>query len=164
MAAYDPSDFLFQLAPQILAELRPPKELKLFTKNSAIVGDYVEAGVRQLVRKYLAPIRVCSGGVIDQAQSPGGYIPQLDTIAWIPGPVPAVFEAGEFALVPRSSSLGILEVKSSAYDVDALAERTEPDFVNTVTADLEPLGYEGQIQGASFGMGVVSLLQESAGF
>jgi len=164
MAPYDPSVFLSQLAPHILAELKPPKELKAFTTNPDVVGDYVEAGVRQFVRRYLAPIRVCRGAVIDQEQTPGSKrIPQIDTIAWIPGPAPAVFEVGEFALVPRSSCLGILEVKSSAYNVQALEDRTEPDFVNSITAELEDgLGREGPIRGAmeSFGMGVVSLLQE----
>lgn len=163
MAPYDPAVFLNQLAPHILAELKPPKELKGFTSNSAIVGAYVEAGVRQLVRRYLAPIRVCTGGVIDQAQTPGSHrIPQLDTIVWTPGPVPAVFEVGEFALVPRSSCLAILEVKSSVYDDgEALEERMTPDFVNSVTADLDAC--EGDIRGMVefFGMGVISLLQEN---
>ncbi len=86
MAPYDPKTFLEQLAPHILAELKPPEDLKKFTRNSDVVGHYVEASVRQLVRRYLAPIRVCTGAVIDQAQSPGSEkIPQLDTIAWIPG-------------------------------------------------------------------------------
>ena len=123
--------------------------------------------MRQLVRRYLAPIRVCSGGVIDQMQSPGDQIPQLDTIAWIPGPVPAVFEVGEFALVPRSSCLGILGVKSSLYDdAKQLEEKTDPNFVGSVSADLEDTGHEGELlsfvqNGGCFGIGVVSLLQEN---
>ena len=71
MGQYDPAEFLKQLAPHILAELQPPAGLKLFTTNPAIIGDYVEAGVRQLVRRYLSPIRVSKGAVIDQSQSPG---------------------------------------------------------------------------------------------
>lgn len=164
MAPYDPAAFLSQLAPHILAELKPPKELKAFTTNSDVVGDYVEAGVRQFVRRYLAPIRVCRGAVIDQQQTPGSQrIPQIDTIAWVPGPAPAIFEVGEFALVPRSSCLGVLEVKSSAYNVEALEQRTEPEFVKSITADPDDLGHEGELRGVveSFGMGVVSLLQES---
>jgi hypothetical protein len=168
VAPYDPKTFLEQLAPHILAELKPPEDLKKFTRNSDVVGHYVEASVRQLVRRYLAPIRVCTGAVIDQAQSPGSEkIPQLDTIAWIPGPVSAVFEVGEFGLVPRSSCLGILEVKSSAYSsaIVDLRKRTKPYFVRSVTADLEGDGREGELlgyvrDGGSFGMGVVSLLQK----
>ena len=149
MASYEPSAFLKQLAPQIIAELKPPTDLKEFTNNSDIVGDYVEAGVRQFVRRYLAPIRVSTGGVIDQAQSPGGHIDQLDTIAWIPGPVAAIFEIGDFGLVPRSSCLGILEIKSSAYTgaVDKLEERTSRTFVDPITAALDERGMEGELLG-----------------
>jgi hypothetical protein len=163
---YDPSEFLRQVARQILAELRPPTEIKKFTSNSDVVGAYVEAGVRRFVQKYLAPIRVCSGAVIDQNQVPGSKkIPQLDTIAWIPGPVPAIFESGDFGLVPRSSALGILEIKSSAYKkgVKDIEKRTEPKFANSVTADIKDAqGREGGLLGRweMFAMGVICLLQE----
>ncbi len=83
MPTYTPSKFLHQLAPHILADLQPPQALKQFTSNSDVVGAYIEAGVRKFVRTYLSPIRVSTGAVIDQAQSPGSKIPQLDTIAWI---------------------------------------------------------------------------------
>ncbi len=159
---YDPAAFLRQLAPHILADLKPPTDLMRFTTNTDIVGGYVEASVRQFVKRYLFPIRVCSGAVIDQSQTPGsGHIPQLDTIAWIPNPAPAVFEVGEFALVPRSSSLGVLEIKSSAYDLKSLETRTEPTFVKSVTADFADSGSEGQLRGnwETFGMGVVCLLK-----
>lgn len=166
--SYTPAEFLLQLAPHILADLQPPQALKEFTSNSAVVGAYIEAHVRKLVRRYLAPIRVSTGAVIDLAQSPGSNkIPQLDTIAWIPNPAPAVFEVGEFALVPRSSCLGLLEVKSSVYNDEALnglSERTAPDFVEPHTAELLPDGHEGDVVNArkgSFGMGVVSILQEN---
>ena len=169
MPPWDPSVFLKTLAPHVIAELKPPSDLKAFTRNSAVVGAYVEAGIRQLVRRYLAPIRVSTGAVIDQSQKPGSKeIPQLDTIAWIPGPVSAVFEVGEFALVPRSSCLGILEIKSSAYAeaVSDLARRTDPKFVNPVTANLDDTnGREGEFLGyvsggGCFGLGIVSLLRK----
>jgi len=159
MTPYDPADFLKQLAPNILAELTPPTELKRFTTNPALVGAYVEAGVRQFVRRYLAPIRVCTGAVIDQKQTPGSIsIPQIDTIAWVPQPVSAVFEIGEFAVIPRSSSLGILEVKSSAYDVNKLEEQTDPERIKSLTA--EPVETE-TTKGSIFGMGIVSVLQKN---
>lgn len=167
-APYDPSKFLWQLAPQIIAELKPPTEIKQFTSNTDIVGAYVEAGVRRFVQRYLAPIRVSTGAVIDQNQVPGSTIPQLDTIAWIPGPVPAIFEFGDFGLVPRSSALGILEIKSSAYrkGVKEIKTRTEPTFANSLTADINDVGgREGELlgyisSGGAFAMGVVCLLQE----
>jgi hypothetical protein len=132
------------------------------------VGAYVEAGVRRFVQRYLAPIRVSTGAVIDQNQVPGSTIPQLDTIAWTPGPVPAIFEFGDFGLVPRSSALGILEIKSSAYKkgVKEIEKRTERTFANSVTADIRDVGgREGELEGyigsgRSFAMGVVCLLQK----
>jgi hypothetical protein len=164
MDSYGTLAFLNQLAPQIVAEIQTAAEIKKFTSNTAIIGQYVEASVRQFIRKYLSPIRVSTGGVIDQDQTPGGYISQLDTIAWIPGPVAAIFEIGDFGLVPRSSCLGVLEIKSSAYGdgVDNLDERTSPAFVTPVTAPIA----EAEIQAApilrdrTFGLGVVSLLEE----
>jgi hypothetical protein len=150
------ASFLRRLAPHILADLRPPSGIKEFTHNSTLVGEYVEESVRKLVRRYLDPIRVCSGGVIDETQKPGAHVPQIDTIAWIPGPVPAVFEVGRFALVPRSSCLGILEIRSSAYDVDRLAARTEREFVNSITA--QPVPNEASPSTEVFGRAVVALL------
>jgi hypothetical protein len=165
MASYDPPAFLKQLAPQIVAEIQTAAEIRKFTYNTAIIGKYVEASVRLFVRKYLAPIRVCTGGVIDQFQTPGGFIPELDTIAWIPGPVAAVFEVGDFGLVPRSSCLGILEIKSSAYSkaVVELEKRTSPAFVTPITAPLERA--ESRILAILgdkpvFSLGVISLLHE----
>src|SRR5690349_500922 len=100
--SFDVQTFLEVLAPQVLAELRPPAELKTFTTNPALVGGYVEAAVRALIRRYLFPLRVSTGAVIDQSNAPGAQnLPQLDTIVWTPSPVPAIFEVGEFALVPR---------------------------------------------------------------
>jgi hypothetical protein len=114
--------------------------------------------VRQLVRRYLAPIRVCTGAVIDFQQTPASVsIPQLDTIAWVPYPAPAVFEVNEFALVPRSNCLAILEVKSSAYNVPALEQRLEVTQINSLTA--EPVESEYDLQAYTFGMGVVCLQQ-----
>jgi hypothetical protein len=155
----DSVSFLRRLAPHILADLKPPSGIKQFTHNSTLVGEYVEESVRKLVRGYLDPIRVCSGGVIDETQKPGAHVNQIDTIAWIPGPVPAVFEVGRFGLVPRSSSLGILEIKSSAYDVPELAVKTEREFVNSITAS--PVSDEASLNTELFGRGVVALLLET---
>ena len=162
MAPHEPAAFLRQLAPHILAELKPPAGIKQFTTNPTIIGGYVEAGVRQLVRKYLAPIQVCTGAAIDQYQNPGSTsIPQIDMIAWVPYPAPAVFEVGEFALVPRSSCLAILEVKSSAYDMPALENRLEVTQIRSLTA--EPIEGERYLQAVAFGMGVICLRQTNQG-
>lgn len=161
MAPYGTAAFLEQLAPQIVAEIQTAAEIKKFTSNTEIVGQYVEASVRQFIRKYLAPIRVSTGGVIDQEQTPGAYIPQLDTIAWIPGPVSAIFEVGDFGLVPRSSCLGIIEVKSSGYSgaIDDLELRTAPEFVKPLTAELRGDTELRDLGDRVFALGVISLLQ-----
>jgi hypothetical protein len=139
MKTHDPADFLRMLAPHIIAELRPPSELQKFTRNTAVVGSYVEAAVRELIRRQVFPLRVASGAVIDQANIPGDlHLPQIDTIIWAPSPAPAVFQVSDFALVPRSSAFGVLEIKSSAYDLAKLDKRLKTDFIQKVTADPSP--------------------------
>ena len=148
------SEFLRALAPHLLAELRPPAEFARFTRNSAVVGAYVESAVRQLIIRYVTPLRVSTGAVIDQTNRPFDLrLPQVDTIVWAPSPVPAVFQVGEFALVPRSSSFGVLEVKASAYDINALDKRLGSHLIRRLTAD--PLLGESDVAPFSAGMGVV---------
>ena len=76
----------------------------------------------------------------------------------------AIFEVADFGLVPRSSCLGILEIKSSTYDVDRLEKSTNRTFVDPITASLDDRGMEGELAGwfgtRCFGMGV-SLLQQN---
>jgi hypothetical protein len=165
MSPYEAREFLRLLAPQIVAEIETAEQIKEFTNNTDIIGAYVEASVRRFIRNYLAPIRVSTGGVIDQNQTPREHIPQLDIIAWIPGPVAAVFEVGDFGLVPRSSCLGLLEIKSSAYPkgVKDLDERTDPAFFTPVTEPLtelesRTLALNNQPLGLS--LGVISLLKK----
>jgi hypothetical protein len=137
--SHKPGDFLRLLAPHIIAELRPPTEIGRVTKNTAVVGAYVEGAVRELVRRQVYPLHVATGAVIDQANVPRDpRLPQIDTIVWAPSPAPAVFQVGDFALVPRSSSFGILEIKSSAYDPADLDKRLSKKIVQTVTADALP--------------------------
>lgn len=161
MNTYGAPGFLSQLAPQIVAEVQTATEIKKFTNNPAIIGQYVETSVRRFIRGYLSPIRVSTGGVIDESQTPGDYIPQLDTIAWIPGPVAAVFQIEDFGLVPRSSCLGVLEIKASAYGsaVDDLDQRTSPEFVEPLTPPLTAAELPF-LKGRIFGLGVVSLLEQ----
>jgi hypothetical protein len=144
-------EFLEALAPHLLGELRPPVELSRFTRNPAVVGAYVESAVRDLIVRFVAPLRVCTGAVIDQSNKPfDPRLPQVDTIVWAPSPVPAVFAAGEFAMVPLSSSFGVLEVKSSAYDIAKLDKRLAPGLLRRLVA--------ARLQGEPkpvLGMGVV---------
>ena len=132
-------EFLEALAPHLLGELKPPAELARFTRNTAVVGAYVESAVRSLIVRYVSPLYVSTGAVIDQSnQLSDPKLPQVDTIIWTPSPVPAVFEVGEFAMVPRSSSLGVLEIKSSAYDTEGLDSRLSGRFLRRLVADAMP--------------------------
>jgi len=48
MVSYSsPSDFLKLVAKQIVAEIQTAEEIRKFTNNPAIVGQYVETSVRQ---------------------------------------------------------------------------------------------------------------------
>ena len=53
MTPYDPPEFLTLLAPQIVADIQAPGEIRQFTDNTDIIGKFVEESVRRFVRKYL---------------------------------------------------------------------------------------------------------------
>ena len=109
-------EFLRALADELIAELRPSERIKTFTTNSDVIGAYAEASVRRFVARIVFPLRVCTGAVIsEQLCSNPATVPQIDTIIWSPSAAPAIFCAGEFGLVPRGSSFGILEIKRSVY-------------------------------------------------
>jgi hypothetical protein len=134
--------FLKALAPHIVAELQPPSNLAKFTRNTDVMGAYVESAVRKMIAYHVAPLHVATGTVIDETNTPGDpKLPQVDIIIWAPCPVPAVFQVGEFAVVPRSSSLAVMEVKSSAYDIPALDDRLDDSWIYKLTAALLPNEY-----------------------
>ncbi|HTA92533.1 MAG TPA: hypothetical protein VK745_23305 [Polyangiaceae bacterium] len=61
--------------------------------------------------------------MVDFPAPPDENTKQLDTIIWAPYPAPAVFEVEDFALIPKSSACGALEIKRSNYsntDVEIL--------------------------------------------
>jgi hypothetical protein len=59
-------------------------------------------------------VRVSTGAVLDYPMPP--CLKQLDVVIWAPFPAPAIFEVEDFALVPRSSAFGVIEIKRSNYD------------------------------------------------
>ena len=109
----EPSKYLEFIASQLVHELTPVLSVKGVTANTDLLGKYTEAAVARLVRRVVHPMHVSTGAVIDYP------IPvplrQIDLIIWAPFPAPAVFEVGEFALVPKSSAFGVIEVKRSNY-------------------------------------------------
>jgi hypothetical protein len=106
-------DFAKQLARQIV----PPDEIKPFVGDHPdLVGDFAETQVRKFIREMLpSSLRVSRGAVITPASYGSRRAQQVDTIIWTPNPMPAVLEVDDFALVPWENSMGILEIKSSAY-------------------------------------------------
>jgi Domain of unknown function (DUF6602) len=85
-----------------------------FIANPAITGSYAEAYVRSMIKSVLGHrFRVSTGAVIRSHDRTRGLatIPQCDVIVWDPSELPAIFEFGEFALVPLFSVRAIIEVK-----------------------------------------------------
>lgn len=146
--------FLKELAEQLIHELRPNQSIKKFANNTDIKGAYAEATLRQFVSRVVAPLRVSTGAVISERLcEPPEKVKQIDLIIWAPSPAPAIFCVGDFALVPRSSCFGVMEIKGSLYSgagskiatvigndeayklVGDVAGRIQFDPVKTSTAD-----------------------------
>jgi hypothetical protein len=76
--------------------------LSKFITNSAVTGAYAETWVRFIAGTMLPQFRVPTGAIIrptDQTRNLSSF-PQCDLIVWNPSVLPALFEQGEFALVP----------------------------------------------------------------
>lgn len=88
--------------------------LSAFVTNANVTGAYAEAWVRSMTRNMLSHrFRVSTGAVIRSGDRIQGLrkVPQCDLIVWDPSDLPAVFESGEFALVPSFAARAIIEVK-----------------------------------------------------
>ena len=73
---------------------------------------------------------------------------QIDVIIWKPNPYPAIFECENFAIVPKRSVFGLIEIKSSNYSKSIQnIENSIKSYSNMMT---EGLSY-------SKGVGVVCL-------
>jgi len=109
----DVRKYLSSVAKQLIHEVEPVLDMKAVTSNSDLLGSYAEACVRRLAERVVQPMRVSTGAVLDYPLPKS--LKQLDVIIWAPFPAPAVFEVSDFALVPRSSAFGVLEIKRSNY-------------------------------------------------
>lgn len=89
--------------------------LKDLTTNSDIIGAYAENIVRKMIARVINFARISTGSVVTVENVRDKKLAQIDTIIWIPNPLPAIFEANEFALVSKTSVLGILEIKNTNY-------------------------------------------------
>jgi len=133
-------EFLHLLADQLVSELRPNEAIKKFTSNPAVIGAYAEASLRRFVERVVFPLRVSTGAVIDEKLcSKPQSIPQLDIMIWSPSPAPAIFNVGDFGLVPRSSCFGIMEIKRTDYKngVKDMAEKLQVQKIYNLVANTQ---------------------------
>ncbi len=143
-------------AEQLLMGLMPNSVLKNLTTNTALLGSYAEASVHSLVFKTVAPLRVSTGSLISPSLAiPSAPMMQLDIIVWEPHPLPAIFDQGEFALVPPASVAGVLEVKRSAYGGAGAAMTKTLDWVESTVPGAQKL-FSGEIEPRKFSAGVVA--------
>jgi len=110
----EPDPWLREVAAELARGITANERIRAFTDNPTLIGAYAEASVRRLVRNIVAPLRVSHGAIIYEKNVPAD-VAELDTIVWSPCPLPALFEEDDFALVPRGSAFGILEIKRSNY-------------------------------------------------
>jgi hypothetical protein len=94
--------------------------LSRFVSNSDVTGSYAEAWVRSLIASMLPQFRISTGAIIrpmDRKQRDLSSIPQLDAIIWDPSELPALFEQGDFALVPFHSARAVIEIKRTCSSI-----------------------------------------------
>jgi len=85
-----------------------------FVTNPAVTGAYAEAYVRSTVKSMLGHrFRISTGAVIRSQDKTRGLasVPQCDLIIWDPSELPAIFESGDFAMVPIFAVRAIIEIK-----------------------------------------------------
>lgn len=102
------------LAEDLVRDITSNHSLRRYTTNADLLGAWAEACVRNLIARMVHPLRVSRGAIVYEGICPD-EVPELDAIVWTAAPVPAVFDLGDFAIVPRGSAVAFLEVKRSAY-------------------------------------------------
>jgi hypothetical protein len=152
----DARQFLTCCAENLAHSLKPNGAIKELADNTDIIGAYAEASVREMVRRVAQPLQICTGGVIDVAVPPS-EVPQLDTILWAPSPLPTVFAAGDFGLVPRSSCFGILEIKRSAYSKVAKQIAKRAEMAERLVADVAKIVQATELPSQPYFLGVICL-------
>jgi hypothetical protein len=150
------NDYLSGIAAQLVHELEPILKVKEVTRNSELLGAYTEAAVRRLIARVVHPMRVSTGAIIDFPMP--ASLNQIDAIVWAPFPAPGIFEVDSFALVPRGSTFGLLEIKRSNYsDVDNKLERFA-ELAPSLAASPHPKVGDSRHPG----LGVVCVLEGTA--
>ena len=155
----DTKIYMDNVAEQLAQELKPNAAIKKFLKNSAVIGAYSENSVLGFIRKIVHPLRVSTGAVISpELVAAKNKIRQIDVIIWQPNPLPSIFTAGDFGLIPRQSVIGILEIKRSAYSNVGKYIQDVLDEEDELTTSIK-LARDGKILYSS--LGVVCVKEEN---
>jgi hypothetical protein len=114
-------------ADSFIAPLKPNDSLGNFVRNPSITGPYAEAWIRAMARNMLPQFRISTGAVLRPSDLERNLksVAQCDLIVWNPSELPAIFEQGDFALVPTHSVHAIIEIKRSCSSFRALANQLE---------------------------------------
>lgn len=137
----DARTWVTMVADRIGSRLDSVGPFQAFSNSHVLKGAYAEACVRELIRDFVSPMRVSRGTILYEGNVAPGTAQEIDAIVWQPSPLPSLFEAGDFAAVPRGSAVGFLEVKRSNYSNVGIAMQ------NTLKleTDLVP-NYEGTLE------------------
>jgi len=159
-------EYLARFFEELAREISPNGTIKRFADNSDVVGAFAEAAVARLVRRMVEPLRVSTGAVIspELIRDPS-KVPQVDLIIWAPNPLPAIFEAGDFALVPRRTVFGVIEVKRSNYSDASLRLKAfvdRDDLTIRVTPQIQVTPASGAARLQRNVLGVVCLREATA--
>ena len=112
--------------------------------------------MRRLTTRIVAPMRVSTGAVLDYPKPQ--KLRQLDVILWAPFPAPGIFEIDNFALVPRSSAFGLMEIKRSNY---TNADKQLEHFSKVVSSLAAERNRDIGGDGRHAGLGIVCVLEGS---
>ena len=110
----EPREYLKLFGSQLAHDLTAHDKIRDFVGNHPVlIGNYAEAAVRDFISRMVTPLKVSTGTILYEGNI--GNPPQLDAIVWSPILAPAIFENANFAIVPRGSAHGFLEIKSTSY-------------------------------------------------
>ena len=113
---------------RLRSHFKPNGLLSDFVANPCVTGAYAEAWVRSMTRNMLGQrFRISTGAVIRPYDKGRGLssVAQCDLIVWDLSEMPALFESGDFALVPLCSARAIIEVKRNGDKNEELTRQLE---------------------------------------
>ena len=143
----EPQEYLKLLGRQLAHELTAHDTIRAFVgRHPELIGNYAEESTRNFISRVVTPLKVSTGTILYEGNV-GKAPPQLDAIVWSPILVPAIFENANFAIVPRGSAHGFLEIKSTSYS------GTGKDIAETLAYEDELI--QPRLEGHAGALGVV---------